>query len=145
MIERTLPARSLLAVLMLTGVVTACSAIDTIDPPDLRLDAASYSNLPRGDYVVTNGKGEVLMEAPKLRPGDERTARFDLDKLDGVINIEVRNVDRVTYSQTLRHAPGKPIKVEWNETRETFLLTEIPPPEPPRGSSTRDGGGGGKD
>ncbi len=145
MINRLLPARGLLAALMLTGLVTACTAIDTIDPPDLRLDAVHYSNLPRGDYVLTNGKGEVLMEAPKLRPGEERTARFDLDKLDGVVNIEVHNVDRVTYSQTLRHTPGMPIKVEWNETRETFVLTEITPPEPPRGSSAGDGGGGGKD
>jgi len=145
MTKRTLAAKGLFAALMLSGLITACNAIDTIDPPDLRLGAIDYSNLPRGDYIITNGKGEVLMEAPKLRPGEDRTARFDLDKLDGVINIEVHNVDRVTYSQTLRHTPGMPIKLEWNEARETFVLTESTPPEPPRGSSAGDGGGGGRD
>jgi len=142
MTRRFLAARGIFAALMLSGLITACNALDTIDPPDLLLGANIYSNLPRGDYVLTNGKGETLIEAPRLKPGQKRTARFDLDKLDGVVNIEVHNGDRVTYSQTLRHTPGMPINVEWNETRETFVLTEI---EAPRSQGPKAEGGGGRD
>ena len=143
MILRHRTVVSILAALSFSATAMTCDP-PVIDPPDLQLDAVHYSNLPRGDYVITNGKGEVLMEAPRLRPGDKKSARIDLDKLDGTIIIEVRNVDRVTYTQTLMHTPGVPVSLEWKEGPATFELTEVPPQKAP-GRATEDGGGGGED
>ena len=129
-----------LTALGLTALTAACSAIDTIDPPRLYLDVPyMQSRLPRGDYVITNGKGEVLMEAKDLHPEQEHEARFDLDKLDGTLNIVATKDGKTIYTQTLRHTPGKRVKLEWNIEDDRFDLTEIAAPRSP--GPKADGGG----
>ncbi|MGF1592042.1 MAG: hypothetical protein ACFCUW_02110 [Kiloniellaceae bacterium] len=136
-----------MAILVLSGSVVACADLEMpmIDPPVLHLDPPMrQSNLPRGDYVLTNGQAEVLLEAEDLKPAQERTATFPLEKLDGIVNVVVRKDDEMIYTQTLRHTPGVPIKLRWDIDRAAFVLTENPVSRP-AGSAAGDGGGGGRD
>jgi hypothetical protein len=139
-------AAGMLAASLLFGLGAACTPVQLdVTPPSLMLDETYIpSTLPRGDYRLTNGEGEVLMEVNRLRPEQEHTATFPLDKLDGTINIVAFKDGKEIYSQTVTHTPGKRIQLHWDIPAERFLVIEDP--EPPRSrSSARDGGGDGKD
>ena len=136
----------MLTAALLFGLGSACAPVEIdITPPSLLIDETYIpSTLPRGDYRLTNGQGETLMEVNSLRPEQEHTATFPLDKLDGTINIVALNDGKEIYRQTVTHTPGKRIQLHWDIVAERFLVIEDP--EPPRTrSTTRDGGGGGKD
>ncbi len=135
---------SIFAALSLSATAMSCEP-PLLDPPQLLLDATyTPSNLPRGDYRLTNGQGETLMEVNSLAPEQEHNASFPLDKLDGTINIVAMKDGKEIYTQTVTHEPGKRIKLFWDIELARFLVIEDP--EPPRTrSTTRDGGGGGKD
>lgn len=138
----------LAAAVMLSALVAACGYVESIDSPNLELEPlppTRPSNLPPGDLVVTNGQAEVLMEAPDLKPKQEHSADFDLEKLDGILNILIRRGDEFVYRQTLRHTPGVPVRLRWDIELARFVLTEEPVAQTAPGARTGEGGGGGKD
>jgi hypothetical protein len=150
MSRRLARAAALLAAAALMGSSTACETLD-IGPfglpesQSLYLDATyTPSNLPRGDYRLTNGQGDSLMEVNSLAPEQEHTATFDLEKLDGTINIVATKDGEEIYSQTVTHKPGTRVRLIWDIDLRRFLVIEDP--EPPRTRArTQDGGGGGRD
>ena len=94
----------------------------TNDPPPLELQSGSVT--PRVTYVtVKNGAGELLFEG---QPDDKGliSANPDRSKLDGTLVITSRWNDQITEeTQTLRHEPGKPVKISpHNGVPRTFKV-----------------------
>jgi len=136
------------AAFVLPILLAACSFdMEPIDPPSLQLqpmEPRTPSSLPRGDYVLTNGQGEVLMEAKAVAPEQNHEARFDTEKLDGTINVTVTRDGQTIYTQKLEHTPEVPVRLTWDNDVDRFVLAEEPAGAP--GAKTeRDGGGGGHD
>ena len=135
------------AAIALSVLLSACSDYIEIDPPSLELQPmppTTPSSLPRGDYVLTNGQGETLLEAEDVAPEQEHEARFDTEKLDGTITVTVTRDGQTVYTQTLEHKPEAPVRLAWDNDIDGFVLTEVVPKAP--GAKTGgDGGGGGKD
>ena len=116
------------AALTLAASIAACGFVEDINPPSLQLEPLPprmESNLPRGDYPVTNGNGDVLLEAEDVAPEQEHEARFDHDKLDGTIKVTVTKDGETTYTQELEHTPGVPVRLVWNIDLGEFLLAEV--------------------
>jgi hypothetical protein len=137
---------ALLAATTLAGALTACEAFEMpmIDPPELYLEAPrTPSNLPRGDYKLTNGQGETLMEVNSLVPEQEHNATFPLDRLDGTINIVATKDGKEIYTQTVTHTSGTRVKLEWDIDSRRFLLIEDFAPKSPGSQAGGDGGGDG--
>jgi len=135
---------ALFAAAVLIGSGTACETFEmgAFDQPELYLDATyTPSNLPRGDYRLTNGQGETLMEVNNLAPEQEHTATFDLDKLDGTINIVATKDGQEIYSQTATHKPDTRVRLLWDIDLRRFLVIEDP--ESPRSPGSKTQGGGG--
>lgn len=139
---------TMLSAVLLAGWTAGCIDMPPLDPPSLQLQSdlvpRTPSNLPRGDYTLTNGAGETLLEAKDVAPEQQHEARFDQDKLDGTINITVTKDGQTIYTQKLEHTPGEPVRLKWDIEFARFLLAE---PEAPRSGSRTggDGGGGGRD
>lgn len=137
---------TLLGVVVLGVWAAGCGDLTMIDPPSLQLESEMVprtpSNLPRGDYTVTNGAGETLLEAKDVAPEQTHEARFDEGKLDGTITITVTKDGETIYTQTLEHPPGEPVRLKWDIEFARFLLEER---AVPRSGSRAGGDGGGKD
>jgi len=140
-------ATAFLAVALLTGLGAACTKPVKLDieGPSLRLlnETDIPSSVPRGDYRLTNGKGEMLMEVNNLSPEQEHTTSFPLDRLDGTIHIVATKGGEIIYTQTLHHTPGRRVRLNWDSEGYRFDLTEETAPRSP--GAKGEGGGGGRD
>ena len=144
-------AAATLGALLVVSWTAACGDLlemGPLDPPSLQLQSelvqTTPSNLPRGDYTLSNGSGEPLLDVKDVAPEQEHEARFDLDKLDGTINLAVARDGQTVYTQKLEHTPGVPVRLIWDIELARFLVVEQQPASsaPHTGG---DGGGGGKD
>jgi hypothetical protein len=136
----------IVAIFLLAGLGSSCRRPVEweIEGPSMRLlnETDIPSSLPQGDYRLTNGQGETLMEVNNLSPEQEHTASFPLDKLDGTIHIVATKSGATIYTQTLHHTPGRRVRLEWNSEDYRFDLTEDAAPHSP---GARGGGGGDRD
>jgi hypothetical protein len=103
-------------------VLAACTSVP-LDwrPEPLKVQEGSVSapGVPVPVEVeIQNGAKQYLYAGP----AGTISARPDLALFDGVLNISTLWSDGKTTTQTLIHAPGKPVDIGWDEGKKQYYL-----------------------
>jgi hypothetical protein len=117
--------RAAVIVIIAGQFLQGCASDMVSDPPQLELITGS-GNLPPPritEVTVKNDAGKVILGG---KPDDQGfiAANPDRAKLDGTLHITSRWSDGYIQNQTLKHEPGKPVKITFDRDVREFKLEE---------------------